>query len=687
MKKTNKIISVLLGAFLSLSCVACDSQSNAVTTTDRAQHYAEDTLHKVNVKESNVPFVVNQQTDYKIYADVSDSTLSAAINKSVSFVTEHVLAATGAELEYSAEKPNITQSSYAIVYGHRDVFESFGLTMPKEDLGTSGYYIKTKGNVVFIQANGSDGYRMGGLAFLREVIGYDMLSETCVVYDRDASTMPIMDVVEKPDFAYRQIQNMHTTVEVYGMGMHKHDDIWIPIEGWDMHNALYYIPHEIYGEEHPDWYRADKTQACYTAHGNKKEYEALLQTVFKVMEKRMAECPTLENITFTAMDGTGQDSCTCETCLEYKNLYGTPAATCIYFMNDLNEMVQAHVRETYPGRVMNLIFFAYHDAEPAPVERKKTTDAFGNVTWGDPIKDEKGNYSPLKRYARDEEGKFIKENGEYVYEKDENGNYVYLLCDEHVSPWLAPIYSKFTSSFYDDVNKMYAENVALWYTVSNDVYVWVYGTNFSYYLFPYNTWSSMVETYRYMHSCGVQYIWTQGQERNQSTAFSHLKDYIDSKYFFDVNTDYNTVLDNYFGNYFLEAGPHMRKLFNLIQAKSAHMEQTVITVTGGIYDDISKPEYWNRFLIEEMLRMLDDAYKAVEPYKTTDPALYQNLIKRIKQESIFPRYVQCMYYGDYYSNIRALRESFRDDWNELGFSVYRETNGDMQSVFTNDWGL
>ncbi|MBQ8406081.1 MAG: DUF4838 domain-containing protein [Clostridia bacterium] len=687
MKKTNKLISILLGVFLALSCAACGTQTKTVTTSDREQHYAENTLHKVDVKDSKVPFVVNQQTSYKIYADNSNPNLSAAINKSAGFVTEHVLAATGAELEYSNEKPNLTESSYAIVYGHRDVFESFGLTMPNEDLGSSGYYIKTKGNVVFIEANGNDGYRMGGLAFLREVIGYDMLSESCVVYGRDASTMPIMDVVEKPDFTYRQIQNMHTSVEVYGMGMHKHDDIWSPVEGWDMHNSLYYIPVEIYGEAHPDWYRADKTQPCYTAHGNKPEYEAMLDAVFKVIEKRMAECPTLENISFTTMDAE-QDSCTCETCLEYRSLYGTPAAACIYFMNDLNKIVQAHVREAYDNkRIMNLTFFAYHDHEPAPVERQKITDALGNVTWGDAIKDENGNYMPLKRYAMDENRKFIKENGEYVYERDEDGNYVYLLCDEHVSPWLAPIFSKFTSSYYDDVNKMYAENVALWYTVSQEVYLWVYGTNFSYYLFPYNTWSSMVETYRYLQSCGVQYIWAQGQERNQSTAFSHLKDYIDSKYFFNVNTEYNKVLDTYFSNYFLDAGPHMRKLFNLIQAKSAYIEQTVITVTGGIYDDISKPEYWPRFLIEEMLRMLDDAYKAVEPYKATDPALYQNLIRRIKQESIFPRYVQCMYYGDYYPNIRALRESFRNDWNELGFSVYRETNGDMQSVFTNDWGL
>ena len=86
-------------------------------------------------------------------------------------------------------------------------------------------------------------------------------------------------------------------------------------------------------------------QVCYTAHGQKAEYEALLQAVFGVVKTRMAECPTLENISFTAMDGTGQDSCYCEACTEYHDLYGTPAATCIYFMNDLNKLVQAHIQE------------------------------------------------------------------------------------------------------------------------------------------------------------------------------------------------------------------------------------------------------------------------------------------------------------------------------------------------------
>lgn len=689
MKTIKKAFMMLMCAVFAVSCASCKNNDGIVETNDRVIHTVEGTLHKVNVSQSNVPFAVNQQTQYKIYVDTTNSSMSSAVIKSANFVSEQVAAATGAELDVIFEKPaTLTEQTYAIVYGFRDLFTGLGLTMPADDIGSSGYHIKTKGNVVFIEANGGDGYRMGGLAFLREVLGYDMISEDCIVYAKDGATMPTMDITERPDFDYRQIQNYYSSIEVYGMGMHAHTDIWIPINGWDMHNTLYYIPVDVYGEEHPDWYRADRTQACYTAHGKKGEYDLMQKTVFEVIKKRMQECPTLENISFTAMDGTGQDSCGCETCLEYKALYGTPAATCIYFMNDLNKLVQAYIAENEPGRVMNLAFFAYHDAEPAPVERAKQTDINGSVIWGDPIADEDGNYTPLKRYARDAQGKFIKDaSGNYVYEKDANGNDVYLTCDEHVYPWLAPIYSKFTSSFYEEVNQAYAKNLEAWNVVSENVYVWIYGTNFKYYLYPYNTWSVVPETYRYMKENGVKYLWTQAADKIQSTAFTDLKDYIDSKFMFNVNADYGQVIDGYFDNYYMEASPYMRSMFELVQAQSAYLEDTVSTISGGIYDEIGNAEYWPRLLVEEMITMLDNAYAAVEKYKTTDPALYASLVKRIKKESIFPRYVLCMHHGEYYSNIREMRMQFRDDWNELGFSLYREADGDMQKVFTNGWGL
>ena len=144
MKKMKKIISVFLCLVSLFSCFSCkEEEVTPVETSDNVIHYVEGTLHKVNVTESNVPFVVNGQTEYKIYADNSDATLSSAINKSVSFVCEQIMNATGAELLVSEEKPqSLTEQTYAIIYGHRDLLSQFGLSMPTEDIGTSGYYIK-----------------------------------------------------------------------------------------------------------------------------------------------------------------------------------------------------------------------------------------------------------------------------------------------------------------------------------------------------------------------------------------------------------------------------------------------------------------------------------------------------------------------------------------------------------------
>ena len=62
--------------------------SNAVK--DNVIHKIDGTLHKVNVSDSNVKFVVNGESEYKIYVDLSDESLKASINKSASFVKDQI---------------------------------------------------------------------------------------------------------------------------------------------------------------------------------------------------------------------------------------------------------------------------------------------------------------------------------------------------------------------------------------------------------------------------------------------------------------------------------------------------------------------------------------------------------------------------------------------------------------------
>ena len=51
---------------------AAKNQGGYESTKDNLIHKVEGTLHKVNVTESNVKFVENKKTDYKIYLDLNE---------------------------------------------------------------------------------------------------------------------------------------------------------------------------------------------------------------------------------------------------------------------------------------------------------------------------------------------------------------------------------------------------------------------------------------------------------------------------------------------------------------------------------------------------------------------------------------------------------------------------------------
>ena len=96
MKLMKKTLSMFLCAVFMCSSAACFGESNQsiVSVPDNVIHQVENTLHKVNVVERNVPFVVNGETNYKIYVDLSNPSLTSAIAKSANFVSEQVLSAT-----------------------------------------------------------------------------------------------------------------------------------------------------------------------------------------------------------------------------------------------------------------------------------------------------------------------------------------------------------------------------------------------------------------------------------------------------------------------------------------------------------------------------------------------------------------------------------------------------------------
>ena len=621
-------------------------------------------------EDFNAPFITNSESNYKIYYE-------SECKEIATFIQAQIEKATGIKLPLVTEKPEtITMYRYAIVIGYTDLANKFGLACP-----TEGYAIKTVGRTVNIVASSADNYRMGGLAFLSETIGYTMISEDCIIYNTsDEMNMPRFDGTTKvPSFKYRQQQTYLTQEEVYGMGLQAHDDIWISSElGMDMHNTLDYLPQETYRSAHPTWYYdytdsygVERTDICPTAGGSTEQYDEMISTIANALIARITEFPALENISFSMEDAGDGGECTCVRCTEYATLYGSFASAWIDLMNDVNAIVQAHINKNMPGRKLNIAFLAYRATEKAPAN---------------------DDYTPKYRYEMD--GKeFVKEDGEYVQDSE------YLRCDEDVTVWLAPINGLYAENLNHADNAETLATIKKWCALSDNVYIWAYGTNFKNYMYPYNSWKASAENYKILADMGVKAVWSQSNE-TEATAFSDLKGYIDSKFMADVNADYETVLDTYFNGYFGAAGDTMRGMFDKVVEYCEAIETNNNGLGRGIYDELeytsggflgwgaSTKSYWTKDQVDELMAYINQAYEDIASLETSNPELYQKLYNRITKESLFPRYVLCSAYASSYSSStkKTMRQAFKEDATALGLTLYKEADGLLSDLYS-DWGV
>lgn len=616
---------------------------NAVNATSDAQeHFVTTTLHRVNVTESNWPFIVDGKTDYTLIVDSDGDAYRSAV-----YMINTIQSATGVKLQIlqnSDSVTEVTENDKYIVVGRRDLFTGANLSMPTDELGVEGYFIKSFGKSVFIEPNASYGYTYAATAFLRAVMGYEMYSSDTVVCTKDGSNLPILDIVEKPDFTLRYSSN---DIEVRNAwGGQTEAEIFISVDGLLQHNCFKWLPPETFKNEHPGWFDPSGEQLCYTAHGDADEYELMIETIMEKMIPLIDGNPTGRSVTITMNDnGT---TCSCDACMENYRKYGCHSASVVKFMNDVGKRVddylteQAEINNT-TKREFNIVFFAYMGYENAPAKLVN------------------GKYQPI-----DEE----------------------VICRDNVAVYYAPIYARYTQSFYAEINSPYLETLKAWASCSSKLYLWLYETNFSAYLYPYPTYEACLETFRVCAENNPYMIRCQTQEQSGITCFGAFKDYLRAKGQFDANVKYSDCLDNFFENYFLEAAPAMRQYFDKMVAHYDYLLETQGSyITGNIYENISQADFWPKKMLDHWMELLDQAYQSIEMYREANPELYQKLHDHITLESIFPRYALIENYNGYYNSteLLAMKQAFKADCIALNVG-YNHEQGSISSVWSS-WGI
>ena len=659
MKKIRKILPIILAGLLLLcSCKPNETPQQVDNTpinpqTPSAEHMqTKNTLHKVSVKETNKPFVVNGESDYKIIVPANMETTAVT---AANYFAKYVKLATGCQLPIESEESYTWGTNETwIVFGRSDLFAAAGLSMPADDIGISGYYIKTVGNSVFVAVENTFGYKRAALALLDHIVGYEMYWNDTVVFEKTGETLPEMEIIERPDFAFYQESNQIAGDGKYGMGFDT--NIWIDVEGANYHNSFKYLPKELYQKSHPKWYskndqgvKGNASQLCYNAQGDGSEWQKMVETVADRVIHYADLKPELVTITFTQEDT--KSWCGCDACLESKRIYnGSNAASAVKFVNAVDNIVQDTLERRAEERgekkrELNIVIFAYRESEVPPV--KQNAD---------------GRYSAVDESVK---------------------------CNPNVGVYFAPIEANYQETFYSDANAYGRENIRGWSAICENIYVWIYDTNFIYYFFPLNTWDSKIETYRFLKENNAYYMHSQSQWDNGAvTHFSRFKDYIDSKASFDVNVNYNDLKAAFFKNYYGPAEKVMLEYFDQVQA---YMEYLALkypaTVVGSYKELIGESYLWPKRVLGGFMDLVEKAYEAIELVKESDPEMYEVYKEHILLESMFPRYVLLSFYKGTYNEQTFYNEAlqFKMDCASLGITKWQEGTS-IEEIWT-EWGV
>ncbi len=620
MKKTAFITALILVLSLFLSACAGDGKQNG--TNEPVIEYTD-----YRLAESG-------ETDYRILVsrNAGNMTMLGA-EEIASFFKQ----ATYADIEIVTDEKSFSENDKFISIGDNAFSRSAGLNL-SESLNGSGYHIETRGKSLFVYGGGDKGNLYGAYDLLEKLFDLEFYSNDETAFGRKFTiNVPKLNYTENPDFSAGNV--IYTGSMISDLGFQQRtrtvswESVWTGVGGA---HSTYSLLKGINRKDYPDWFarqlnasgevEKEYKQLCFT---NPEVLEALTEAVIREVDGYADR----ENVMVGIEDN--RDYCRCPDCQALMDAYGGAAsASVIKCVNKIAEAVEKHLSETGQNRKVNVVMFAYYGYLEAPV--KQNAD---------------GSYSPID---------------ESVKMRDDT------------AVLIAPIDTDYGHSYYDTAfNRAERQSFEKWSVLCDSLYLWTYTTNFFYMLAPFDAFNSMQENFRFWKEYNVKHIYAQGQYGNKkATGFVDLQTYLQSKLLWNVDEDLNKLIDGYFENYFKDAAKPMRSYFDELRAHYANLRSRS-GVTGGIYFDIEKKDYWPFNMLNGWSRYIDDAYAAIEHYKQSDPALYEKLYDRLCLESIAVRHLIATFYKGMYNeaDFREFTLSLKADMARLTVSHCAEGKG------------
>lgn len=588
-KKLTVLLLVLVLAFGTAAC----SGGGGDDSGEKPDYITNDKTNYSNISVSDTDLVKNGGTEYKVVypAGNKPNMLETCISELTLFFEQ----ATGISLNV-IDDSDATWSSTAkyISLGETSLVTDSGVTLDKSDMKQTSYSVKTKGNTVFLRGGDYYGVLNAVYRFLHEQFNYECYAADEIVLDEGVTDEKLLnfDVKVVKDITWHvtgsgELRN--NTMLTRRLGMNNESDFLISI-GEFFHNFLDVVnPDDLTDEQKEKWISPDGSQVCMS-----RDLEGLAAYVIPQFEAAFLANPEAYAVGFTQEDD--HEVCGCESCQTVYAKYGAKSAAEILFLNYVCEKMESFWETNFPGQEKYIYFFAYQSSEAAPA-----------------VKNAAGEYEPT---------------------------YPEMKCHDRIYVQWAPIYAASYHSYETSYNQArYAETCEAWGALTDNLMFWTYSFYYKENVWPYYDFSDMRDTFAYCAARG-EYMFDEEQSGSAVwTDFTRLKIYLKSKLGFDTECDLNAYTDAFFENYYKQAAGSMKKMFDSYSTHYSYIIQKYNIRGQGGQLDINDIKYWPSELVDYWLECFNQAYKDIEPLRTTDYEAYTLLEYRICLDTISIRYL------------------------------------------------
>lgn len=590
--KKKKIVTLLL-TFVMASSILLTSCTNNSGANEEQQ---PTTIggEPLSFDETQTTLISAAKSDYKIVIPENASTIeNFAAEELQTFLYEStdcklsIISDSG--LVHNNEQKYLSVGNTTLLASQTDIVIDYDV------MGEAGPSIDTKGNTVYMAGASDYGTLNSVYKFLNYQIGFKAYAYDCVVYDYYETLnlldfnyhyVPAIEWLEASDneMIGREKAVAAARMYMYASGGRGGYSLTGTLFGGLWCHTIYDIlPLDRYSSQHPEWFQND--QICYTNE------ELIAEACNNMITKAVST-----NDPFFMIGGADNvGSCNCESCQSAAKIYGT-SGVYMRFLNRISDAIETYFIKNDIEKDLLLVALNYYAFLKPPVK---------DVINGD--------YTILDESCI----------------PDGEGMVQVACC-------YTPIDACTTHAMGDDTckqNKEYTAYLMGWAAITDNLFIYGYGTNFQSFTTHYNTWAFMGEQYQLFEQLDVRFCFEESAGSSISPMVS-MRTFIRSQLAWNPYQSTEQLIAEFMENYYGYGGEYVAEYFDRVMEHFQYIYNVAGESCQGCFYAIARNDFWPHAKLREFASLLENAMLAIE---TTETLTAEQ--KELYQERVYKEYV------------------------------------------------